>query len=252
MAKGVKKLKVARERLDEALVRRGFCENKDEAARLIMAASVLVNDQPSTKAGTTIPMDANLRLRRKSGNFVSRAGDKLEGALNAFGVAVQGRICLDLGASTGGFTDCLLRRGAAKVYAVDVGTNQLVYQLRTHPDVVCLERTHANKLNPQLVPEAIELVVVDVSFTSLRYVLPYVLPLLAPEAEAICLFKPQFEVARHLVKPGGLVAESDAQAALDAFKHWLADQSMALAGCMKSTVKGKDGNQEYLLKLNIP
>jgi len=245
----MKKTRSGRERLDDALVRRQLCETRDEAHRLIMAGSVLVNDTPSTKAGTTIALNAQLRLRRKSATFVSRAGDKLEGALSAFAVDVAERTCLDLGASTGGFTDCLLRRGARKVYSVDVGTNQLVYQLRTDPRVVCLERTHANKLTPELVPEPIEILVVDVSFTSLRYVLPFAWPLLAKDAWAVCLFKPQFEVARHQVRPGGMVEEKAALAALENFKSWLVEQAVTLVDVMKSPVKGRDGNQEYLFKL---
>lgn len=236
-------------RLDEAVVAQGLAADTQEAARLIMAGKVLVGDERIDKPGTRIKGDALLRLKQKSGRFVSRAGGKLAGALEAFVVDPKGCVCLDLGASTGGFTDCLLQAGAAKVYAVDVGTNQLVWRLRTDERVVSLEQTHARDLSRELVPDPVDLLVADVSFTSLRYVLPAPLSLLQPKGELICLFKPQFEVARHLVQPGGLVLEKDAAEALASMLAWCEDQGLEVTGQIKSPVKGLQGNQEFLLHL---
>lgn len=237
-------------RLDQAVVDQGLAADVAEAKRLIMAGQVLVGDQRHDKAGVRIAADAPLRLKRKQGGrYVSRAGGKLAGALDTFGLSVAGKTCLDLGASTGGFTDCLLQNGARKVYAVDVGTNQLVWQLRTDERVVSLEQTHARDLNTSLVPEPIEVLVVDVSFTSLRYVLPPTEPLLARDAQAICLFKPQFEVARSLVKEGGLVDEQDAQHTMSEMLAWCEANGWQVSRHIKSPVKGLSGNQEYLLHM---
>ncbi len=242
-------MKRAKQRLDEVLVERGLVADLDEARRLIMAGQVLGDDQRLDKAGQRVHCDVVLRLKHRAGRYVSRAGDKLAGALAAFAIDPRDRICLDLGASTGGFTDCLLQGGAARVYAVDVGTNQLVWQLRNDARVVCLERTHARELDRDRVPEAIELLVVDVSFTSLRYVLPPVLPLLREQAMMVCLFKPQFEVAREKVQRGGLVSEADAEQALAEMLSWCQTQGLSVLGKIKSPVKGLSGNQEYLLQL---
>ena len=195
-------------RLDEELVRRELAADGAEAQRWIMAGLVLVEDRPVDKPGTLIKADSAIRIKRKPLAYVSRGGLKLEAALQAFAIEVTGRIALDLGASTGGFTHCLLRWGAGKVYAVDVGTNQLDYRLRTDPRVVCLERTHAKKLTRELIPEPVDILVADVSFTSLTYVLPYTFPLLSGQAQGICLFKPQFEVPKDRVAEGGLVTEA--------------------------------------------
>ncbi len=239
-------------RLDHELVKQGFVSDMDEAKRWIMTGLVLVEDQPLDKPGTLIKPDSKIRIKKKTGRFVSRGGEKLAAALLAFQIPVLGRLALDLGASTGGFTDCLLQEGARKVYAVDVGTNQLVYRLRSDPRVVCLERTHARDLNRELVPEPIELLVSDVSFTSLTYVLPYTFGLLAPDADAVCLFKPQFEAPREKVAPGGLVDEKDAATALLSLEVWLHERGIPLLGKMKSPVKGREGNQEFLIRIKPP
>lgn len=238
-------------RLDEMMIDLGLALDREEAKRWIMAGQVLVDDQRIEKPGTLIKADSTLRIKKKSGLFVSRAGDKLEGALKHWDLDVADLTALDLGASTGGFTDCLLKRGASKVYAVDVGANQLDYRLRVDPRVVSLERTHAKKLNKELIPEAIELVVVDVSFTSLKYVLPFVFPLLSENAWALCLYKPQFEVARELVGKGGIVDEQHTPAALADMRAWFESKNVEIKAEMKSPVKGRDGNQEYLFYLNL-
>lgn len=242
----MKKLK--KQRLDAALVACGLAPDLEKARRLIMAGEVVVNEGREDKPGTMIKADARLRLKdHKKGPFVSRAGGKLDAALSHWPIDPTDKICLDLGASTGGFTDCLLQKGAARVYAVDVGTNQLVWHLRNHPQVVCLEKTHARDLNVSLIPEPIALLVVDVSFTSLRYVLPSVFPLLVDGAEGVLLYKPQFEVGRHQVQPGGLVGEEDALAEMMIVTDWLTTQGLEIRDSKKSPVKGRDGNQEYLL-----
>jgi len=242
---------VAKIRLDRLLTQRGLAADEDEARRLIMAGKVLIDDAPADKPGAKVAEDAAARLRGKTRKFASRAGEKLAAALDAFGVDPGGLIALDLGASTGGFTDCLLQRGARKVYAVDVGTNQLDYRLRSDSRVIGLERTHAKDLNRELVPDPIEFFTVDVSFTSLRYVLPPLAPLLAPTATGVCLFKPQFEAPREAVRPGGLVDSEAARNALTAFKAWLLETGADLWGETPSAVKGRTGNQEFMLWLRL-
>jgi len=242
---------MAKRRLDDALIEEGLAPDRDRAKRMIMAGEVLVDESPQSKAGTLIPADAKLRVRRKQSKFASRAGFKLEAALEHFRLPVEGRIAMDLGASTGGFTDCLLLHGARRVYAVDVGTNQLIYRLRTEPRVVCLEKCHAKHLSAQLVPDPVEALTVDVSFTSLRYVLPFTFPLLAKHAWIIALFKPQFELARQMVGPGGIVHNQDAiQESLAEFSNWVADRGLVQTQKpFACPVKGREGNQEYLLTL---
>ncbi len=233
-------------RIDEALVRRGLAENRERALRLVMAGEVLVGDEPVDKPGSRIDPSLPIRLRAKKGRFVSRAGQKLEAALANFKISLQDLTAMDLGASTGGFTDCMLRAGARTVYAVDVGTNQLDYRLRTDPRVVSLERTHAKQLSAELVPEAIDFLAVDVSFTSLRYVLPHARPLLAENARSVCLLKPQFEAAREKVAPGGRVSAADADEVREHIEAWFQAQGIRVLGVVKSPIKGRQGNQEFL------
>lgn len=236
-------------RLDQALVTQGFAPNVDRAKRMIMAGEVLVDHTPVNKSGALIARDAHIRLRNQKGRYASRAGLKLEAALDHFGLSPKSRIALDLGASTGGFTDCLLKRGAKRVYAVDVGTNQLIYRLRTDQRVISLEKTHANRLNAELIPEPVEALTVDVSFTSLSYVLPFTFPLLAKDAWLICLFKPQFEVEKRMVGEGGIVRDETAvQNQLKQFQTWTLDQGLKLLGNpFPCPVAGREGNREILL-----
>ena len=238
-------------RLDEELVRCGLAEDKDRAVRLIMAGAVLVDDVPVDKAGTKIPVGAHLRTKTRQEPYASRGGRKLESGLQAFDMDVSDQIALDLGASTGGFTDCLLRFGAKRVYAVDVGTNQLAWQLRQDDRVVSLEKTHARQLDRALIPDPVAIVVADVSFTSLRYVLPFTFPLLGENARALCLFKPQFEVPAERVLTGGLVSETDAHAALDHMKEWCQTKGIIINASMPCPVKGRRGNREFLLQLDL-
>ena len=247
-ASGRSKSKPVKARIDQLMVDRGLATSRDEASRWIMAGLVLVEDQRIDKPGTKISETAAIRVKHKAHAYVSRGGLKLEGALNHWGIDVEGTTALDLGSSTGGFTDCLLKRGAKKVYAVDVGTNQLDYRLRADTRVISLEQTHARELDTKLVPDAIEVLTVDVSFTSLTYVLPFVLPLLKKGAACLCLFKPQFEVPRSAVGEGGVVTNETAiQQALKAGLAWLEEHGLQVVGKIKSPIKGREGNQEYLL-----
>lgn len=233
-------------RLDELLVSRGLCANREAARRLIMAGAVLVDDQRWDKPGLRVKEGATLRLKTRGGRFVGRGGEKLAAALKHFPVTVRGRTALDLGASTGGFTDCLLQAGAKKVYAVDVGTNQMAYSLRIDPRVVCLERTHANRLSRDLIADPISLLAVDVSFTRLERVVPYVLPLLSSDADLLLLFKPQFQAPREWVEPGGLMTRSDRlEALLREFSKWLTSADLEEVGRMACPILGGRGNREW-------
>ncbi len=217
-----------------------------------MAGLVLLKDERIDKPGTSIKQDSPLRIKRKSKPYASRAGLKLEGAFEEFDISVEGKTVLDLGASAGGFTDCMLGKGAKKVYAVDVGVNQLVYRLRIDPRVVSLEKTHAKKLDKSVIPEAIDFLTVDVSFTSLAYVLPPIFPLLAPGATGVLLFKPQFEAQKEQVGAGGIVEDEAAREAATKMEAWFKSQGVTILGKMKSPVKGRDGNQEYLYWVELP
>src|SRR5688500_16421446 len=208
-------VRVARQRLDQLLVARGLAPSRERARALILAGKVLVAGQPATKAGAPVADDAEVALREEDHPYVSRGALKLVKGLDAFGIDPAGAACLDIGASTGGFTDVLLRRGAAKVYAIDVGYGQLAWSLRQDPRVVVLERENVRAIDLEKVPEPCELAVIDVSFISLLLVLPRVTELLrAPGGKPIvALIKPQFEAGREHVGKGGVVRDPEARAA---------------------------------------
>ncbi len=241
-----------KERIDKLLVDRGLAPSRQRAQALLMAGLVLVDDQPVSKAGARVPLDAELRLKGEDHGYVSRGGVKLAGALDAFGVDPEGLVCADLGASTGGFTDCLLQRGAAKVYAVDVGYGQLAWKLRQDPRVVVLERTNVRHLEG--LPEPAALVVGDLSFISLKLVLPAIARLCAPGAQLVLLVKPQFEVGREQVGRRGLVRDADARAAaVRAVLEEATAQGFEALGDVESPIKGqKSGNTEHLVWLRSP
>lgn len=238
---------MARVRLDQALVQRALCESREQAKRLILAGEVLVNEQMVTKPGWLIAADAALRVKQPP-RFVSRGGFKLEGALDHFGVPVAGRVCLDIGASTGGFTDCLLQRGAARVYAFDVGTNQLVWKLRSDPRVISRENFNVRHMQPGDVPEPVDLVVADVSFISLTLVLPPAIEIMRPGADAVVLVKPQFELSRAEVGRGGIVREPALrEKACEKIRAFVASSpALEWKGLVESSIRGMDGNQEHL------
>ncbi len=237
-----------KQRLDAALFARGLCDSRAQAQRLILAGEVLVNTQPAGKAGMNVADDAILEVKEKP-RYVSRGGFKLEGALREFGIDVSGLTCMDVGASTGGFTDCLLQHGASKVYAFDVGTNQLVWKLRSDPRVVSREQFNVRHMQPDDVPEPIDLAVFDVSFISLTLVMPPVMAVLHPDRGAIvCLIKPQFELTRGDVGPGGIVRDPALhERAVEKIRSFVSTQpGFCWRGCIPSPITGTDGNTEFL------
>ncbi len=238
-----------RARLDELVVARGLAETRSQAQALILAGRVLVDDAPVDKAGTRVSEDAALRIRGETRRFVSRGGEKLAGALADLGVDPAGLHCLDIGASTGGFTDCLLQGGARAVVAVDVGYGQLDERLRRDPRVRALERKNARELAPADVPEAIDLVVVDVSFISATLLLAAIRAV-APRARLLVMVKPQFEVGRERVGKGGVVRDDADRAAAVARVRAAAEQhGYAAAGEAESRLAGPKGNREVFLLL---
>jgi len=236
-----------KERIDILLVQRGLCATRSRAQARIMAGQVIVDDHRIDKAGTKVSVESEIRLKGKDLAYVSRGGLKLEGALAAWPIELDGLVALDVGASTGGFTDLLLQGGAKQVYAVDVGHNQLAWKLRQDPRVVNLERTHIAKLEVGSLAPAPSLAVIDVSFISLRRVLPATLPHLAQGGRIYALIKPQFEVGRDRIGKGGIVR--DAGARDDAVADVLAaaeDLGLDLLGTIESPITGTEGNIEYL------
>ncbi len=237
---------MARERVDVLLVARGLCETREQAKRLVMAGEVRSGDRVVEKASTRLDEDAALEVRERP-KFVGRGGLKLEGALDHFGIAVEGRTCLDVGASTGGFTDCLLQRGAARVHAVDVGTNQLAWKIRQDPRVVVKEKFNARHLVESDLGEKVGLVVMDVSFISLTRILPAVFGVLDEGGEVICLVKPQFELAREQIGKGGIVRDPALhEQAVEKIRSFVAEQGREWVGVVDSPITGTDGNREFL------
>lgn len=232
--------------MDVLLVVRGFCESREVAKRLVMAGEVFIGTERVAKAATKIPVDADLRVREKP-KFVGRGGLKLEGALVAFGVDVTDFVCLDTGSSTGGFTDCLLQRGAARVHAVDVGTNQLVYKLRTDPRVVVREQFNSRELTAEDLGELVDIAVLDLSFISMTKVLPAVFSVLKPEGQVVALIKPQFELSRDEVSKGGIVREPELrQKAVTKIRSFVEESGREWRGVIESPLQGMDGNVEFL------
>ena len=236
-----------KERLDTLLVNAGLAESKEFAQRLILAGEVRVNGQVATKAGHKFPLDVKLDVARKP-RFVSRGGEKLEGAFAAFPEwSVEDRVCLDVGSSTGGFTDCMLQHGARRVMAIDVGTGQLHYSLRIHPQVWFREKFNARYLQAGDLPERPERAVTDVSFISLKLILPPMSDVLLPGGEIVSLIKPQFEAGRDKV-PGGVVREESVRQAVVEDIHAFGTEFLPLEwlGCVQSPLKGPEGNIEFL------
>ena len=237
-----------RTRLDVALVERGLAETRAAAQRLVMAGLVFSGERRLDKAGHAIAADTPIEVRGQPHPYVSRGGLKLEKALDHFAIPVAGRIALDVGSSTGGFTDCLLQRGVAKVYAIDVGTNQLAWKLRSDPRVISMERTNIREVTRTEVPEPIDLVVCDASFIGLRTALPAALALAAPGAHLVALIKPQFEVGRGRVGKGGIVRDPELHTEVcETISTWLAAQSgWQVIGVTDSPIDGAEGNKEFL------
>ena len=238
-----------KERLDLVLVARGLTETREKAARLILAGSVRVDGQLVDKAGALVAPGAAVELTARP-KFVSRGGDKLAQALDTFGVSPKGRVCLDVGASTGGFTHCLLERGAVRVYAVDVGQGQLDARLRADGRVVVMEKTNARQLPADAFPDPPDLATVDVSFISLEKVLPSVFGVLGPDGEAVTLVKPQFEVGKGLVGKGGVVRDAEHhRGVIGRVARFAVLRGWHVRGVAASPLKGPKGNREFFLRL---
>lgn len=237
---------MARNRLDHALVQQGLCPSREQAKRLILAGEVSVDGHPMTKPGTLVPDDAKLHVKTPL-KFVSRGGLKLEGALEHFGIEATGKVCLDIGSSTGGFTDCLLQRGATKVYAFDVGTNQLVWKLRSDPRVVSRENFNVRHMQPGDVADPIDILVGDLSFISLTLILPAATAVVKPGGDCLVLIKPQFELTREEVGRGVVRDPALHQKACDKIHAFIdADPSLEWKGITESSIQGTDGNREFL------
>ena len=236
-----------KKRLDVLLVERGLVETRQKALSTIMSGVVFVGGQRADKAGLSVAEDAEIEVRGNALPYVSRGGLKLEKAVRVFDLALGGLVCADIGASTGGFTDCMLQNGARKVYAVDVGYGQLDWRLRGDQRVVCMERTNARYLTREQVPDELDFASVDVSFISLRLILPAVHGLLRGGGHAVCLIKPQFEAGREKVGKKGVVRDGAVHlAVLEQFLTHAAESGFAVLGLSYSPIRGPEGNIEYL------
>ena len=239
-----------KERLDKVLVGRGLAGSRERAKALIMGEKVLVDGIPVTKAGAPVARDASITLKEADIPYVSRGGLKLEAALREFSIDLQGKTAMDVGASTGGFTDCMLQNGAAKVYAVDVGYGQFDLRLREDPRVVLFERTNIRYLEREKIPEDVDVATVDVSFISLKTVMPRILEFVRPGGGIVALIKPQFEVEKADVGKGGVVRDPKKRAeAVRSVEEHMKSLGMTVNGMMESPLKGPKGNIEYLIYL---
>ena len=241
-----------KKRLDVLLTEKGFCDSRSKAQAIIMAGQVYVDGQKADKPGISYEESVDIEVRGESCPYVSRGGLKLEKALRDFGVDPTGFVCSDSGASTGGFTDCLLQQGASKVFAIDVGYGQLDWKIRSDPRVVVMERTNIRYVTPEDLGEALDLSVIDVSFISLKIVLPAIKALLKPTGQVLCLIKPQFEAGREKVGKKGVVREPEThKQVLDDFVALANEQNFTILGLTFSPVKGPEGNIEFLGHLTL-
>ena len=241
-----------KERLDMLLVQRGLCDSRSRAQALIMSGEVYVAGQKCDKAGTAVDVEAEIEVRGNHCPYVSRGGLKLEKALRDFGVDPTGYVCSDSGASTGGFTDCLLQKGAKKVFAIDVGYGQLAWSIRTDPRVVCMERTNIRYVTTEDLGEPLDLSVVDVSFISLKIVLPAIKNLLKETGQVLCLIKPQFEAGKDKVGKKGVVREPAVhEEVLENFLTLARELQFPVRNLTFSPVKGPEGNIEFLGHLSL-
>ena len=241
---------MAKERLDVLLVNRGLAASREKAKAIIMSGSVYVDGQKEDKAGQTFPEEANIEVRGSTLKYVSRGGLKLEKAMECFDVSLSGKICMDVGSSTGGFTDCMLQNGAVKVYAVDVGHGQLDWKLRNDQRVICMEKTNIRYVKPEDIEDRIQFSSIDVSFISLTKVLGPVKELLTDDGEIVCLIKPQFEAGRQKVgKHRAVRAASVHKEVIDMVMNYAVSINFEVLNLEFSPVKGPEGNIEYLLHL---
>ncbi|MBR2896544.1 MAG: TlyA family RNA methyltransferase [Oscillospiraceae bacterium] len=241
-----------KQRLDVLLTERGLVESRAKAQALIMAGEVYVDQQKVDKCGTAIPVEAKIEVRGNACPYVSRGGLKLEKAMRDFGIDPTGYVCSDSGASTGGFTDCLLQKGANKVFAIDVGYGQLAWKIRSDPRVVTMDRTNIRYVTPEDIGEPLDLSVVDVSFISLRTVLPAIKALLKPNGQIVCLIKPQFEAGKENVGKKGVVRDPKIhEDVLRGFLSLKDELSLTLKHLTYSPVTGPEGNIEFLGHLSM-
>ena len=243
--------KVEKERLDVLLVQLGLANSRELAKAYIMAGNVYVDGQKEDKAGTKVAVNADIEVQGSQMKYVSRGGYKLEKAINEFGVELEGKICLDIGASTGGFTDCMLQNGASKVYAIDVGYGQFAWKLRNDERVVCLEKTNVRYVTHEQVPDEGDFASIDVSFISLTKVLPAVLGVLGPNGQLVCLIKPQFEAGREKVGKKGVVRDINVhREVIEMIVNYVCAQNLGILALDFSPIKGPEGNIEYLIYLD--
>ena len=239
-----------KERLDILLVSRGMTNSRERAKALIMEGNVLVDNVPVTKAGSMVDAEASISLRGEDIPYVSRGGLKLEAVLEHFSVTLEGVTAMDVGSSTGGFTDCMLQKGAKKVYCVDVGYGQLAWSLRNDPRVILLERTNVRHLERESIPDVIDFAAIDVSFISLQKVIPKVMEFIGDRGEILALVKPQFEVGKGEVGRGGIVRDEEKRvAALRTIEAFAVERGLRSMGSFLSPVPGQKGNREYFLYL---
>ncbi len=243
-------------RLDSAIFEKGFCDSREKAKTLIMAGVVYVNNQKADKCGMTIKLDDIIEVRSNPLKYVSRGGLKLEKAMNEFPINLEGAICADIGASTGGFTDCMLQNGASKVYSIDVGYGQLAWKLRTDNRVVNLERTNFRYVSKEQIPDELDFASVDVSFISLSLIVPVMHTLMKDNAKAVCLIKPQFEAGKDKVGKKGVVRDKNVHIeVVDKTLELMLKTGFSVLGLTYSPIKGPEGNIEYLIfieKSNSP
>ncbi|VAX22570.1 RNA binding methyltransferase FtsJ like [hydrothermal vent metagenome] len=239
---------ISKKRLDTLLTDLGFAQSRERARAIILAGNVLVDERPVTKAGQMVAEKSKIFVKKKDHPYVSRGGVKLAAALQKFGIDPSDKIALDIGASTGGFTDCLLQLGARKVWAIDVGKNQLDYRLRTDPRVISMEGVNAREIDQALITDPIDIVVADVSFISLRLAVPPLLPALGKEARLILLAKPQFEAGRTKVGKGGIVKDAAIhKEVIDRLVSFFVKLGLDHHGVCESPIEGRKGNREYFI-----
>lgn len=241
---------MAKKRLDVMLVEQGLAESREKAKAIIMSGIVYVDGEKEDKAGSTFAETASIEVRGKTLKYVSRGGLKLEKAMQVFPIELEGKVCMDVGASTGGFTDCMLQNGAVKVYSVDVGYGQLAWKIREDERVICMEKTNIRYVKPEDIDDKIEFASVDVSFISLSKVLPPLRELLKEDAEVVCLIKPQFEAGREKVGKKGVVRDKSVHVeVIENVSCFALTSGFEILGLDFSPVKGPEGNIEYLIYL---
>ncbi|KJR43901.1 hemolysin TlyA family protein [Candidatus Magnetoovum chiemensis] len=237
-----------KKRLDILLIERGMCTSRERAKELILENKVFVNSFIATKPGSLVDEACSISVKEKESPFVSRGGVKIDFALNFFNISVDDIIVMDVGASTGGFTDCVLQRGAKKVYALDVGYGQLAWKLRNNPKVIAIERTNIRYMEKDKVADLIALAVIDVSFISLKKVIPKVVTFLKPDGQILALIKPQFEDKKEFVNKGGIVKDQNLSLQIvEEVKEFVKGLSMNIKGICESPITGQKGNTEYFI-----